>query len=105
MHESTNAIALDDYRRAREELSAMAPSLVEGAGREVDVAAWYGPIGYEVLTGLGRRHPRWMERKCMEPGGRQPPTHRSRKTWGGFCRCFGPDFRPAGSPPRPPGTT
>ncbi len=62
MHESTNAIALDDYRRAREELSAMAPSLVEGAGREVDVAAWSGTIGYEVLTGLGRRYRREWKR-------------------------------------------
>jgi hypothetical protein len=33
--ESPNAIALDDYRRARDELPAMARSLVESAGREI----------------------------------------------------------------------
>lgn len=33
--ESPNPIALDDWRRAREELPAMARSLVEGAGREI----------------------------------------------------------------------
>lgn len=33
--ESPNPIALDDYRRAKEELPLMARSLVEGAGREV----------------------------------------------------------------------
>jgi hypothetical protein len=33
--ESPNPIALDDYLRAREELPAMARSLVEGAGREI----------------------------------------------------------------------
>jgi hypothetical protein len=33
--ESPYAIALDDYRRARDELPAMAKSLVEGAGREI----------------------------------------------------------------------
>jgi patatin-like phospholipase/acyl hydrolase len=33
--ESANAIALDDYLRAREELPNMARSLVEGAGREI----------------------------------------------------------------------
>jgi hypothetical protein len=34
--ESPNAIALDDFRRAKEELPAMARSLVEGAGREIN---------------------------------------------------------------------
>jgi patatin-like phospholipase/acyl hydrolase len=34
--ESANPIALDDYRRAKEELPNMARSLVEGAGREID---------------------------------------------------------------------
>lgn len=34
--ETPNAIALDDYRRAREELPAMARSLVESAGREIN---------------------------------------------------------------------
>jgi hypothetical protein len=34
--ESPTAIGLDDYRRAREELSAMARSLVEGSGREIE---------------------------------------------------------------------
>lgn len=33
--ESPNRMAMDDYRRAREELPAMARSLVEGAGREI----------------------------------------------------------------------
>lgn len=33
--ESPNPIAMDDYRRARAELPAMARSLVEGAGREI----------------------------------------------------------------------
>jgi uncharacterized protein len=33
--ESPHAIALDDYRRARDELPNMARSLVEGAGREI----------------------------------------------------------------------
>ena len=33
--ESPNAIALDDYRRARQELPLMARSLTEGAGREI----------------------------------------------------------------------
>ena len=36
--ESPNPIALDDYLRAREELPAMARSLVEGAGREIQRA-------------------------------------------------------------------
>jgi predicted acylesterase/phospholipase RssA len=34
--ETPSPIALDDYKRAREELPAMARSLVEGAGREVE---------------------------------------------------------------------
>jgi patatin-like phospholipase/acyl hydrolase len=34
--ESANPIALDDYRRAKEELPNMARSLVEGAGREIE---------------------------------------------------------------------
>jgi uncharacterized protein len=34
--ESPTPIALDDFRRAREELPAMARSLIEGAGREVE---------------------------------------------------------------------
>jgi len=34
--ESPRPIALDDHRRAKEELPAMARSLVEGAGREVE---------------------------------------------------------------------
>jgi hypothetical protein len=34
--ESSNPIALDDYRRAKEELPNMARSLVEGAGREIE---------------------------------------------------------------------
>lgn len=34
--ESANAIDLDDYRRARDELPAMARALVEGAGREIE---------------------------------------------------------------------
>lgn len=34
--ESANAIALDDYLRAREELPNMARSLIEGAGREIE---------------------------------------------------------------------
>ncbi len=33
--ESPNPIALDDVQRAREELLAMARSLIEGAGREI----------------------------------------------------------------------
>jgi patatin-like phospholipase/acyl hydrolase len=34
--ESSNPIALDDYRRAKEELPNMARSLIEGAGREIE---------------------------------------------------------------------
>lgn len=34
--ESPNAIPLDDYRRARDELPQLARSLVEGAGREIE---------------------------------------------------------------------
>lgn len=48
--EAPNAIALDDYRRARDELPAMARSLVESAGREINrtflgsPAAKYEPV-------------------------------------------------------------
>ena len=41
--ESPNPIALDDYLRAREELPAMARSLVEGAGREIQ-RVFFGEI-------------------------------------------------------------
>ena len=34
--ESANPIALDDFRRAKEELPNMARSLVEGAAREIE---------------------------------------------------------------------
>ncbi len=40
---SPNPIALDDYLRAREELPAMARSLVEGAGREIQ-RAFFGDV-------------------------------------------------------------
>ena len=33
--ETPNRMAMDDFRRARDELPAMARSLVEGAGREI----------------------------------------------------------------------
>ncbi len=46
--ESPNAIALDDYDRACRELPAMARSLVEGAGREVQRAFLRAPaVGYK----------------------------------------------------------
>jgi hypothetical protein len=48
--ESANPIALDDFRRAKEELPNMARSLVEGAAREIgrvflaDTADAYTPL-------------------------------------------------------------
>jgi hypothetical protein len=53
--ESPRPIALDDHRRAREELPAMARSLVEGAGREVarvfftDLADSYEPCSIPAI--------------------------------------------------------
>ena len=41
--ESPNPIALDDHKRAREELPAVARSLVEGAGREIARVFLAGP--------------------------------------------------------------
>ena len=40
-----NAIALDDYRRARDELPNMARSLVDGAGREIARVFLADPVG------------------------------------------------------------
>ena len=42
--ESTNPIALDDWARARDELPAMARSLVEGAGREIARDFLFEPV-------------------------------------------------------------
>jgi patatin-like phospholipase/acyl hydrolase len=41
--ESSNPIALDDYKRAKEELPNMARSLIEGAGREIERAFLASP--------------------------------------------------------------